>query len=149
VEFTQQLRTARQAGGLSQAELARRAGTSQARVSSYESGSVIPTPATQERLLRAVRPLPSVVLDRHRQKVKRLARAHRLDNVRVFGSVARGEDTLFSDIDLVVTAEPHASLLDFSAFADEVEQVLGYDVDVTSDRGLDPVSPILREALSL
>lgn len=143
------LREARVAAGLSQAGLARRAGTSQARLSSYETGSVIPTPATQERLLLAARPLPSVALDRHRQEVRRLAGVHKLGNVRVFGSVARGRDTLSSDIDLLVTAEPGASLLDLAAFANDVEDLLGYEVDVISDRGVTSGSSIAREALFL
>lgn len=48
------LRTARKAAGLTQAELAARAGTSQATLSQYESGSKQPEVATLQRLLRAV-----------------------------------------------------------------------------------------------
>lgn len=149
MEFGGKLRKARTAADLSQAQLARRAGTSQARLSSYENGAVVPNPVTQERLLRAARSLPSTVLDRHREEVKRRAKAHKITNVRVFGSVARGSDTLSSDIDLLVTAEPGASLLDLSAFASEVEDLLGFEVDIASDRGVDPDSTIAREALLL
>lgn len=149
MELANRLRKARLVAGLSQTELARRAGTSQARLSSYENGLVVPTPATQERLLQAVRPLPAVALDRHRQEVNRLAGTHKLGNVRVYGSVARGQDTRSSDIDLLVTADPGASLLDLSAFANDVEDLLGYEVDVTSDRGVSPESSIVRDALSL
>ncbi|MHB8289607.1 MAG: helix-turn-helix domain-containing protein [Acidimicrobiales bacterium] len=149
MEFAHSLRETRLAAGLSQADLARRAGTSQARLSSYENGSVIPTPGTRERLQQAARPLPSIVLDLHRDEVKRLAATHKLGNVRVFGSVARGQDTLSSDIDLLVTPNPVASLLDLSAFAADVEDLLGYEVDVTSDRGVGPESSIARDALFL
>lgn len=149
VEFRQVLREARRDAGISQAELARRARTSQSRVSSYEAGSVVPSTATRTRLLAALRPLPSMVLDRHRRHVVQLARSHRVGNVRVFGSIARGEDTLESDVDLLVTPGDRASLLDFAAFAQEVEDILGYPVDVTSDRGLLPGSSIARDAVAL
>jgi len=118
-------------------------------VSSYESGAVCPTAATRERLLDAVRCRPSVALDRHRKEVTALAGAHKLGNVRVFGSVASGRDTTSSDVDLLVTADSDASLLDLSAFADEVERVLGYEVDVVTDRGLPATSSIIREAVRL
>ncbi len=49
----QEIRTARLEAGLTQAELAERAGTSQARISSYESGTSVPSVMTFERLLRA------------------------------------------------------------------------------------------------
>ena len=149
MEFAHSLRETRLAAGLSQADLARRAGTSQARLSSYENGSVIPTPGTRERLQQAARPLPSIILDIHRDEVQRLAATHKLGNVRVFGSVARGQDTLSSDVDLLVTPNLVASLLDLSAFAADVEDLLGYEVDVTSDRGVSPESSIARDALFL
>lgn len=62
-----------------------------------------PNPATQARLLQAARSVPSVVLDRHREEVKRLAAVHGVGSIRVFGSVASGRDTFLSDIDLLVT----------------------------------------------
>lgn len=147
--FAEVLREGRQVAGMSQAALARRAGTSQARVSSYESGAVVPAPSTQARLLDALRPLPSESLHRNREAVKRLARTHRLDNVRVFGSVARGADRLGSDVDLLVTAESGVGLFDLSAFALEAEKLLGAPVDVVTDGGLDPESRIATEALAL
>lgn len=81
--------------------------------------------------------------------MRRLARRHRLGNVRVFGSVARGTDRLGSDIDLLVTAEPGVGLFDISAFALELEELLGAPVDVLTDGGLDPESRIAAEALIL
>jgi hypothetical protein len=149
VEFAEQLRAARIGAGLSQAQLARRAGTSQSRISTYEQAVVVPELPTQERLMRAARPLPSKVLDQHRSAVKRLAARNRLSNVRVFGSVARGDDHLHSDIDLLVTPEPTASLVNMAAFVRHAEKLLGYHVDVESDARLDPDSPIAREALTL
>lgn len=149
MEFSEHLRQSRLSAGLSQAVLARRAGTSQARLSSYEAGRVVPMEATRTRLERAMQPLPSVALGHHRNEVLALARRYGLFDVRVFGSVARGTDTPASDVDLLVTPDTGVSLLGISAFADEVEVLLGCDVDVASDRGLSPTSPILAEATRL
>ncbi len=143
------LRVARRTAGLTQRQLARRARTSQARISSYESGKLTPEPETMRRLLKATRPLPSVVLDRCRDEVKRLAARHHLLHVRVFGSVARGTDTLSSDIDLLVTPDEEASLLDMAGFQLDVEQLTGYEVDVVSDVPLTDASAIVVEALWL
>ena len=147
--FAQQLQQARLSAGLTQAALAKLAGTSQARISSYEHGSVVPNSATQERLLRVARALPSVILDRHRDEVKAIAARHGLSNVRVFGSVARGTDTVASDLDLLVTPSPRTTLFDLAAYAVEIEDLLGCDVDVVSDRTLDAMHRIKAEALAL
>ncbi len=95
------------------------------------------------------RPLPSVALDRHRGEVLLSASRHKISNVRVFGSVARGQDTRSSDIDLLVTFDEGASLFDLVAFAQETEDLVGCPVDVVSDRMTAPESSITREALSL
>ncbi len=57
-------------------------------------------------------------------------------NVRVFGSVARGEVDETSDIDLIVSFEPGRSLLDHADLLLELEALLGCRVDVVSDRGM-------------
>lgn len=88
----------------------------------------------------------SAVLDRYREDLHRLAAAYQVSNVRVCGSTARGEDTLSSDVDLLVSPGPGTSLLTLAAFAAAAEDLLGYEVDVTSDRGLPADSPILRDA---
>lgn len=135
--------------GLTQAQLARRARTSQSRISSYEKGTVVPLASTKKRLLLCARNPPAVMLDRLRDDVVAAAARRHLANVRVFGSVARNEDTLTSDIDLLVTAGSGASLFDIIGFANEVEELLGCPVDVVSDRDIDQDSAIAREALSL
>jgi len=147
--FAEGLRAAREDAGITQTQLARRARTSQSRISSYEKGSVIPTDSTQERLLKCARRPPAAMLDRRRDDVVAAAARRHLTNVRVFGSVARNEDTLMSDIDLLVTPASGASLFDLIGFANEIEAFLGYPVDVVSDRDIDPASAIIREALSL
>ena len=149
MKFAERLRAAREDAGITQTQLARRARTSQSRISSYEKETVVPTESTQERLLKCARCPPAVMLDRRRDDVVAAAAKRHLTNVRVFGSVARNEDTLTSDIDLLVTPAAGASLFDLVSFATEVEAFLGYSVDVVSDRGIDPESAIIREALSL
>jgi uncharacterized protein len=72
-----------------------------------------------------------------RRLIMRLAELSKLGHVRVIGSVARGEATAQSDIDLLVDASADASLLDLAQFADDLEQLLGHPVDVISARSLD------------
>ncbi|MDH2902386.1 MAG: helix-turn-helix domain-containing protein [Actinomycetota bacterium] len=149
MEFSTELRERREMAGLTQAQLAALADTSQSRLSSYESGTAVPNPRTRARLLAAARPLPGDALDQHREDIKRLADNCGLDNVRVFGSIARNEDVYVSDIDLLVTPREGASLYDLTEFAMLVEKVTGYRVDVVSDRGRAPSDVIVAEALAL
>jgi len=86
-----------------------------------------------------------------RRLILRLAELSRLDRVRVIGSVARGDATADSDVDLLVEPRPDASLLDLAQFADDLEQLLGRPVDVLSERSLDPSrdAGILADAVAL
>ncbi|WP_435121768.1 nucleotidyltransferase family protein [Amycolatopsis thermoflava] len=80
-----------------------------------------------------------------------LAHAHKARNVRVFGSVARGEDDEGSDIDLLVDLDPGADLVDLAALDIELERLLGYPVDIVPARMLkrDIASSALAEAVEL
>jgi uncharacterized protein len=71
-----------------------------------------------------------------RQQVLQTARKHGAYDVRVFGSVARGEAQPGSDIDLLVAMEPGRSLLDLGGLVMELQQLLGQGVDVVTERGL-------------
>jgi predicted nucleotidyltransferase len=86
-----------------------------------------------------------------RVEILRVAAAHGARNVRVFGSVARGDSGSESDIDLLVEFEPGRSLLDHAALQIELEALLGRRVDVASERGLRPRvrERVLREAQPL
>lgn len=90
-------------------------------------------------------------LHTQRRLIERLARASRIAGVRVFGSVARGEDGPDSDIDLLVDPETEASLFDFAQFQEDMEALTGRAVDVVSRRSLDPErdAHIIREAQPL
>jgi predicted nucleotidyltransferase len=90
-----------------------------------------------------------LVLDTCRAEVVAAAERNGLSNVRVFGSVAKNEDTLTSDIDLLVAIGQKTSLLEIVEFGREVESITGYKVDVVTDTNLGPESEIIQEALSL
>lgn len=66
------------------------------------------------------------------------AAGRRAQNVRVFGSVARGDTAEHSDVDLLVTLDREASLLDLIGFQCDAEDILGVKVDVGTPEGLRP-----------
>jgi predicted nucleotidyltransferase len=88
---------------------------------------------------------------RHRKRIVALARERGAHNVRVFGSIARGEQRPDSDIDFLVDFEPGRSLLDLTGLWLDLEGVLGCKVDVISSRGLKPrlASEVMRDAVPL
>jgi hypothetical protein len=79
----------------------------------------------------------SSLLQANRSAILRIAEQHGTWNLRVFGSVARGDDEK-SDIDLLVEFAPHVSLLDHAALIEDLQSVLGRKVDVASEHGLRP-----------
>ena len=87
----------------------------------------------------------------HRRAILELATRHGARNVRVFGSVARGEVRPDSDVDLLVEVEQGRSLLDVIALEQDLEALLGRPVDVQTDGGLSPYlqKRILAEAAAL
>ena len=73
-----------------------------------------------------------------REAILNLASLWGAHNVRVFGSVARGEAGPNSDVDFLVEFEPHRSLLDHGGFLMDLRELLGCEVDVISEGGLRP-----------
>lgn len=156
------LREARRSASLTQAELARRAGTSQAMVARYETGVASPTVRTLQRLLRAAgrdlelssvsartgSPASSLAtLREHRAEIRAAAERVGARNVRVFGSVARGEDTPESDVDLLVDfPAQERGLLPLLTLAVQVEQILGRRVDVAAVEAM--AEPVRDRALA-
>src|SRR5437660_8273693 len=86
-----------------------------------------------------------------REDILRIAKNYGAYNVRVFGSVARGEADAESDIDLLVNMEPSRSLLDLGGLLMDLQDLLGCKVDVVTEDGLrDRIRErVLREAVSL
>ena len=78
------------------------------------------------------------MLRSRRNDILRLAARHGAHNVRVFGSVARGEAGPTSDIDLLVRMDSGRSLLDLIGLSQELETVLQRKVDILTDEGLSP-----------
>ena len=94
--------------------------------------------------------LPKLVQQK-REEILQVCAKHGARNVRVFGSVARGEADAKSDLDLLVEFEPGRSLLDHAGLLVELEELLGCKVDVVSERGLRPRirERVLSEAIPL
>jgi len=76
------------------------------------------------------------LLAEKREEILKLARQHGVDSIKVFGSVARGEDTESSDIDFLVSVEEGRSLFDTGRLLMDLEELLGCRVDLLSERGL-------------
>ncbi len=83
-------------------------------------------------------------LSTKREAILRLAEKYGAYNVRVFGSMSRGDDTNASDVDLLVSLESKRSLLDQVGFKQAVEELLGRKVDVVIEGG---ISPYLEERI--
>jgi predicted nucleotidyltransferase len=91
------------------------------------------------------------LLKAKREEILRVCAKYGAYNVRLFGSVARGEADELSDIDFLVELEPGRSLFDLGGLQYDLERLLGCRVDVVTERGLKPRirERVLREALPL
>jgi predicted nucleotidyltransferase/DNA-binding XRE family transcriptional regulator len=144
------LQQARREAGLTQAELAARAGTTQSVVSAYEAGHrqpAIPTLAAlvdaagcelvisvrrqPRRLGRLTGPVGRRVRRRRRDLIAAAA-AHGVTNLRVFGSVARGQDRPDSDVDFLADLPPGMGLLGLGRVQADLEEILGARVDLVA-----------------
>ncbi len=150
------LRQARKRAGLSQAELAARAGMTQSVISAYESGHREPSvPALaalvdaagyelalglwrQPRRLRSLSGPVGRRVRRYRHELISAAAARGAQNLRVFGSVARGEERPDSDVDLLADLPAGMSLLGLGRLEAELEAILGTRVDLIPAADLKP-----------
>lgn len=150
------LRRARVGAGLSQAELAVKAGVAQSVISAYEAGRRQPALPTLARLIDATGydlvvdiqwqpprlsnlsgPVGQLVRHKRRELVAAAA-AHDVRNLRVFGSVARGEDRADSDVDLLVDLPPGMGLVGLGRVQADLEAILGAKVDLVPASDLKP-----------
>jgi uncharacterized protein len=164
------IRQARRRARLSQTELAQRAGVAQSVISTYESDRREPGFRTLTKLIEAtghhlsldlVPASPACLglpdsrlgrrLRRHRRAVLELASQHGAHNVRVFGSLARGEDTDSSDIDLLVDLDDGVSLLTLAGLRRHLSDLLHVEVDVVPAATLKPTvaDAVLADAITL
>lgn len=90
-------------------------------------------------------------LRERRSEIESLARAHGASRVRVFGSVARGDATEVSDLDLLVDLDEGRSLFDLGALLMDLRDLLGCEVDIATARGLRPrvAARVLADAIEL
>ncbi|MBK9125502.1 MAG: nucleotidyltransferase domain-containing protein [Chloroflexi bacterium] len=91
------------------------------------------------------------LLHARRDEIQSIAAKFRAENVRVFGSVSRNQDTVGSDVDLLVTFLPGATVYDMMGLEIAIENLLGVHVDIASDDGLEEAAraQILSEAVAL
>ena len=151
------LREARSRAGLTQRELARRSGITQSVVAAYETDTREPSLGTLAALVEATGvslhlelgvalPAPRHRLQgpighrlrRRRAAVLAIAAKHSVTDVRVFGSVARGEERQDSDLDLLVHLPEGAGLFALARFKSDLEALLHVPVDVVPDDGVKP-----------
>ncbi|HMQ26660.1 MAG TPA: nucleotidyltransferase family protein [Acidimicrobiales bacterium] len=86
-----------------------------------------------------------------RDEIIRVAAARGAHHVRVFGSVARGESSESSDVDFLVQLDDERSLFDLGGLLMDLQELLGCDVDVTTEAGLRPrvAERVLADAVEL
>jgi predicted nucleotidyltransferase/DNA-binding XRE family transcriptional regulator len=141
---------------MSQTELAARAGVAQSVISAYEAGRRQPALSTLARLIEVagydlvvdIRRKPRHLsrlsgpvgrkVRRKRRELVAAAAAHDVTNLRVFGSVARGEDRPDSDVDLLADLPPGMGLLGLGRVQAQMEAILGSRVDLVPAGDLKP-----------
>lgn len=150
------LRDARTRAGLTQTELAQRAGTTQSVISAYESDRRQPALATLAGLVEATglalevrvrtprRPIERLTgpvgrrVRRHRRKLVTTAATHGITHLQVFGSVARGEDRPDSDVDILADIPHGLGLLGLGRAREDLENILNAPVDLVPATALKP-----------
>lgn len=148
--FAERLKLCCAAAGLSQRDLARASGVKQPLISAIESGSRQPSAAVRIALEAAVAVRPSQLLRVTRDRILAAVQAVGGHDVRVFGSVARGDDEPGSDIDLLVTFPPQADIITLLTLEEVLSDLLTVEVDVVSARSNGPVlDRALGEAVPL
>ena len=164
------IREARHRARLSQTDLARRADVAQSVISAYESNRREPGLRTLAKLIEATGHqlafnlipgppnqlgLPDTPLGRrlrrNRRAVIETAARRAAHNVRVFGSVARGDETVASDIDLLVDLADGVGLVALAGLRRELTELLHADVDLVPADMLKPAirDDVVGEAITL
>lgn len=141
---------------MTQADVGRRAGVTQSVISAYESGHRQPSLPVLLDLIAATghaldaelvpagpapRPLSGPLgrrVRRHRQHIKDTVAGYGASNVRVFGSVARGDERPNSDIDILLDLGESTGLFSLGRLRRDLEDLLAASVDLVPADGLKP-----------
>jgi predicted nucleotidyltransferase len=104
-----------------------------------------------QKIRKGVKMSLNELLQEKREDILRIAAKRGAFNVRVFGSVARGEADSESDIDLLVDLEPGRSFFDLGGLLMDLQELLDHKVDILTERGLRARirDRVLREAIPL
>ena len=89
---------------------------------------------------------PSLAIQQHRNEILSLAQKHGAENLRIFGSVARGEDIDGSDLDLLVTLGKKQTPFFPGGLIADLQDILNCDVDVVTEEAL---HKMIRDAILL
>jgi predicted nucleotidyltransferase len=81
---------------------------------------------------------PSISVAKHGDQVRKILEGFRMRNPQLFGSVARGDDTENSDLDILVEVPPGTTFYDLARAELELEAVLGCKVEVLTKDSLAP-----------
>ena len=155
MNFAQVLRDSRQLGGLTQAQLSTRSGITQPVISAYERGRREPGAETFLMLIEAagldfIIRVPTNTY-RHATlpdsaQTRALVKQHHASNVRIFGSVARGEAKPDSDIDVLVDFGPNTGLFTIVALQNQLSELVHFPVDLGDPKSLKPhVQPSVKK----
>ena len=115
----------REAAGMTQQQLADATGIAQPNLAAYENGRRPVTARVRQRITDATAQRPADRVARHRERVLELVAEAGGKGVHVFGSVARGADTLASDVDLVADFAPGTNLIQVAALRRQLTELLG------------------------
>jgi len=90
-------------------------------------------------------------LRNHRTEIINIAHTRGAYNLRIFGSLARGEATEKSDIDILVDLEPGRTLFDLGGLLVDLQELLDCQIDIVTEKGLRQRirQQVLAEAISL
>ncbi len=169
VKSSKILQAVRKESGMSQAELARSSGLAQSVISDYERGNREPGADTFLHLLDILgmgidlKPkrrtkVPQIpdsrlarLILRNRKQIIELAKRSGARNVRIFGSIAKGESKKRSDIDLLVDLDPDVGMIELIGLEHALKDLLGVKVDLGSARSLKPDlrDEVLSHAINL
>lgn len=150
--FSKWVKARRLALGYTQAQLSEMCGLGRTNLAAIENGKRTASTDMKRSIARCLAAPPSKLLPAYRTQILALAQENGISNIRVFGSIARNEDTIWSDIDLLVTLPEHNKALHLFRFSESLQRIIPAPLDVLSDNTAVPnkvVNRALREAVVL